>query len=722
MTTLIISEKNKAAKAIAEALGNTQIIKKSKYISIYYISSKDIYVVPLRGHILQYENSNSFKSWSKTNPRNIITDPNSIKKVPISISYPYISILKEISKLCDLCVIGTDADVEGCNIGLFDAFPYVKSVNSNIKISQLWLSSLEEKEIQDKFNQLIPPKWNWGESGEARAIIDAIVGFSATREFTVTYKNVTKSRKKGIISIGRVQTALLYQIYLRDELIKSFIPENYWIIDADLKVNGDIFKANHKLNPFKKDQAQVAKQIYFKIRDEKKAIILDTSKFVETIKPPTPLNTSKALVLLTKTLKINARSAFEALNQLYLNKLISYPRTDSDIYKDNFDHFQYIKKFGSHSDYGLYTADLLKRKRFQPTRGKIDAGDHPPITPIESVELNSKKFKTEIQKKVYDIIARYYLALFGKEGKESKTTINLEIKEELFVSKITALIEEGFLSITPFLRKNYDREIVIKDKHLPVKSISLIEKKTQPPPYYSDSTLLKMMEHDRLGTKSTRPIIIEILIKRGFIVSKNRAYYITSLGRFLIDSLKEIWLPFLKSDFTRFIEGLLDDIKENKKNRNDAVNIARNTFLELFDKFISKKSEFTLKLEKLTKSLEQEEKKDTKSYSLSNIFCPSCKKPSLMIVQNSSGYRNIACSTKDCNYKTPIPKVGIFQVLNTKCSICGFNAFKFTRKKQKKQYVYYICPNCWKTKAFCSECNDYAIEKDLCVKKQKSLI
>ncbi len=719
MTTLIISEKNKAAKAIAEALGNVQVIKKSKYISIYYISSKDIYVVPLRGHILQYENSDSFKSWSKTNPRNIITDPNSIEKIPISTSYPYITILKEISKLCDLCVIGTDADIEGCNIGLFDAFPFVKRINSDIKISQLWLSSLEEKEIQDKYNQLIHPKWSWGESGEARAIIDAIVGFSATREFTVTYKHVTKNRKKGIISIGRVQTALLYQIYLRDELIKSFIPENYWTIDADLAVNGDIYKANHKLNPFKKDQEQLAKQIYLKIRNETKARILDTSKFVETIKPPTPLNTSKALILLTKTLRINARSAFEALNQLYLNKLISYPRTDSDVYKDSFDHIQYMKKFTSHSDYGLYTTDLLKEKRFNPTRGKFDAGDHPPITPIESVELNSNKFKTAIQKKVYDMITRHYLALFGKEGKESKTIINLEIKEELFVSKITALTDEGFLSIAPFLRKSYDREILIKDKLLPVKSISLTGKKTQPPPYYSDSTLLKMMEHDRLGTKSTRPIIIEILIKRGFIVSKNRAYYITLLGRFLIDSLKEIWLPFLKSDFTRFIEGLLDDIKDNKKNLNEAVNIARNTFLELFDKFIAKKSEFILKLENLTKSLEQEEKIEAKSYSLKNVLCLSCKKPSLMVVQNSNGFKNIVCSTEGCKYEISIPSKGIFQVLDTKCSICGFNAFKFTRKKQKRQFVYYICPNCWKEEGFCSECDDYAIEKDICIKKTK---
>ena len=82
MATLIIAEKNKAAKAIADALGPVKSIKKSKSLQIYEVPSKNIYVIPLRGHILEYRNTESFKSWTKSIPREIITNPNSIEKFP----------------------------------------------------------------------------------------------------------------------------------------------------------------------------------------------------------------------------------------------------------------------------------------------------------------------------------------------------------------------------------------------------------------------------------------------------------------------------------------------------------------------------------------------------------------------------------------------------------------------------------------------------------------
>ena len=134
MPTLIISEKNKAAQAIAEALGKVQRISE-KNISIYHVQSQDIYVIPLRGHIQQYENTAAFKKWSGSEPREIITNPSAIAKIPSVYSGSYISALKKYAKLGDICIIGTDADVEGCNIGLLDAFPFVKSSNPRIKIS-----------------------------------------------------------------------------------------------------------------------------------------------------------------------------------------------------------------------------------------------------------------------------------------------------------------------------------------------------------------------------------------------------------------------------------------------------------------------------------------------------------------------------------------------------------------------------------------------------------
>ena len=86
MATLIISEKRKAAEAIAQALGSVQKIQVNKSVSVFFIKSRDIYVVPLRGHIQQYENIAEFKSWTGKDPREIITNPNAIEKIPIKYS------------------------------------------------------------------------------------------------------------------------------------------------------------------------------------------------------------------------------------------------------------------------------------------------------------------------------------------------------------------------------------------------------------------------------------------------------------------------------------------------------------------------------------------------------------------------------------------------------------------------------------------------------------
>ena len=126
MSTLIIAEKSKAAKSIAEALGPTRSIKKSKYLYVYHVSSKDIYVVPLRGHLLEHRNTPKYKNWNNPPPRNIITDDKAIKKYQIRGMGPYIKALEEYAIKCDHCIIGTDADIEGCNIGIIDALPFVK--------------------------------------------------------------------------------------------------------------------------------------------------------------------------------------------------------------------------------------------------------------------------------------------------------------------------------------------------------------------------------------------------------------------------------------------------------------------------------------------------------------------------------------------------------------------------------------------------------------------
>lgn len=714
MATLIISEKNKAAEAIAKTLGPVIVIEKTKQLKVYFIPSKDIYVIPLRGHILEYRNTDAFKSWTKTSPRDIITNPSAIDKVPNNSAYSYIKTLKEYSKITDHCIIGTDADIEGCNIGIFDALPFVKQMNPNITVSQMWLSSLQKNEIINKFKNLIAPKYSWGESGEARAIIDAFIGFSATREVTNTLRLLLNKFKIRFTSIGRVQTSLLYLIYLREQEIINFIPEPYFLIDADLLNGSIVIQAHHQFNPFKKDQESNARKIFQKIKDERVGKIIDSSKKIIRKSPPMPLNTSKALVLLTKKLRIPASLAMQTMNTLYLNKIISYPRTDSDIYKLDFNHIDMLQKFTSHSQFQNYTKNLLKNNRINPTIGKRDMGDHPPITPLESLELNNSRLESDLQKKVYNILARHYLALFGEDALESKQNLEVLIKDEPFKSQIVSLISPGFLEIVPFLKSKYDTEIQIVGDELPIKEIKLLEKETTPSPRYTDTSLLKLMEKNHLGTKSTRPVIIKLLQTRRLTERIKYNYKITDLGKFIIENLIEVWLPFLKPEFTKSVEAKLEEIKNKKRGMNDVVNEIRHEFLQLFDKFLINKHKLVSKINNY---------KIDYNIPLTTSSCPFCNTNPMKFI-NLKNKRFLVCSDDNCKQYLSLPKNGTLKLLESVCSICNFNIFKVVLRKNNKPLTYYLCPKCWNesfkeksSKGFCSNCEEYRIFKGRCIKK-----
>ncbi|TXT60303.1 MAG: Topoisomerase IA (Type III) [Promethearchaeota archaeon] len=725
MVTLIIAEKKKAAQAIAESLGSIKTIKEAKSLEIYHIPQKDIYVLPLRGHILEHRNSEQYKSWTKSVPREIITNPRAIDKQPKPYASPYIKALKKYGKKCQKCIIGTDADIEGCNIGIFDALPFIKQVNHTINVSQLWLSSLQKQEIITKFNNQIQPKWSWADSGEARALIDAIIGFSATREVTNTLKPLLTKISRKFVSIGRVQTSLLYLLYLRDKEIKNFTPVPYFTIDGFFSYQQHQLKGYHIANPFKQNEFQRAQSIYEKIKHENFANIIDNSKQSNILYPPTPLNTSKALMLLTKILHISANTALKVMNDLYLNKIISYPRTESDVYKSNFNHQGILQKFNAHSSYGGYVSHIIKKGFFQPTKGKKDAEDHPPITPLESLELTSTKLKNNLQVQVYNLLSRHYLALFGENAVESKIKLKLSVKEEIFNSSLVSLVYEGFLQIAPFLKKTYDPLLRITAETLGIDKIELNRKETKPPAYYTDTSLLRLMEKNNLGTKSTRPVIIQTLEQRGLIEKQKRHYDITKLGIFLIENLIKVWLPFLKPKFTQMIEVLLNEIKEKKKSKDVVIKEMREIFLKLFDKFLANKKILEAKITSLDTTKFQST--NSNSTNITSADCPHCHQAKMKLITPPSKKKFLVCLNEQCQTKyLNVPNKGRLYILkNSFCSKCGFNVFKVYISKKNKSFTYYMCPNCWNKgykenisrKGFCSQCKEYEIQKNKCVKK-----
>jgi len=741
---MMISEKYKAAQAIADALGPYRTIKQVGF-QIFHNQARDLYIIPLRGHILRYINTPKYKFWTSQDPRNIITDKQAIAKTPVSYAGPYIKALKTYAKICNHCIIATDADIEGCNIGLIDALTNIIPVNRGIKVSQLWLNTLQKQDIVRAYAKLITPKYEWANSGEARAIIDAVIGFSATREVSLTLKPVLNKLQTKFASIGRVQSSLLYLLYLREKEIRDFKPDKFWTIQANLlpktTTQPIILKVHHTKNPFKVET--VAKTIHANIQNAKKGTLTKVVNTPRKVRPPYPLNTSKALMLLTKRLGISAKVALKTLEELYLNKLISYPRTDSNKYPANFNHGQYLQKMVTNSSYGGWVQKLFQNNRVNPRNGPIDAGDHPPITPIESVNPKSPKFKTSLQEKVYDLIARHYLALFGEDAEEVQTKVEVDILNELFVGRFLVLVKPGFYEIAPFLKPKFDIDMKLSQGIVPVKDVTLLEKQTQPPPQYSDTSILKLMEKHNLGTKSTRPSHIDTLEKRNYIKRVQKSYFVMELGYTLMDSLKNVWVSFLDPKFTEWVETHLLAVKDGKMTMQKAVDTVRDEFLKLFDKFRLQKPQFLTQMKTLEQSgnIVKGRKGFTKgtatsqkgSYSsasssgtsLSTSLCPKCKKAKMQLIITKDRKKFLKCTDDSCKHWLPLPRNGSPRLLKGKCSICGFNIVKVSGKRDNKKLQYYLCPVCWKEgldkkvdgKGFCSSCQEYTVIDGKCKKR-----
>jgi ssDNA-binding Zn-finger/Zn-ribbon topoisomerase 1 len=237
------------------------------------------------------------------------------------------------------------------------------------------------------------------------------------------------------------------------------------------------------------------------------------------------------------------------------------------------------------------------------------------------------------------------------------------------------------------------------------------------------------MESNHLGTKATRPIIIQLLLDRELIYRNNKSqYFCSELGIFLIEILKDIWLPFLKPDFTRFTEENLEDIKENNKKMNVAIDVVKKRFLELFDDFVMNKNDIFPKINnfQIPTNDKAEYKGDNRSSIITKSMCPFCKNSSMKLITTRRDIRFLMCMNEKCQKKyLLLPKKGKIIPLITKCSLCGFDVFKIKTKKNNRFYNYNICPNCWSTglqkekgKNFCSHCENFQIINGKCVKRE----
>ncbi len=665
---LVICEKNIAARRIAFILSRGQ--GKSTHlgkIPVYSFTkdNESWTVIGLKGHIINLDYPSGFNQWTKIPPHKLI-EVEPLKKVSErGIAAALQTLVKDTPSL----IVATDFDREGELIGV-EVVNLLRSYNPNItQIKRARYSAITPFEINTAFDNLTEVDYNLSNAGEARQVIDLVWGAVLTRFISLTSRRLGRD----FLSIGRVQSPTLALLVEREKEIKTFIPQPYWTLLAQLKKDKPI-DASHEHGVFREEQP--AQEIYDKIKESKEALTKEVKKVINHEVPPAPFNTT-TFIQAASYLGFAAAKAMSIAEELYMMGLTSYPRTDNTVYPPSLNINGILQKL-SDAHFSKEVKEIQTNGREYPTRGKQQTTDHPPIHPVDAP---SKKLGVD-QAKIYELICRRFFATLAKDAISETTDVWFDISGEKFITSGYRLIEANWKQLYPYFKeKKKQLPELFEGEKLEVVKITIKKDFTKPPQRYTQGTLIAKMEQLSLGTKSTRHEIISKLYGRKYVIGGTPTPTSTAIA--VVDAM--INTDVVKPKMTAELEADMNDIAEGKKTLEDTV----------------KESRFMLT--KVMQELEPEKEKIKENINnavkAQNTIgpCPKCGK-SLMVRVSKKGKRFVGCTGyPECMNTYSLPQQGGLTMTTKQCDACNSPIVQ-VKMKERRSWDLCINPECPKKK------------------------
>ena len=643
---LIISEKANAAKKIAQFLAEGTV-KDGKHRSVphhtFTWKGEETVSVGLKGHVLNPEYPEEYSNWQKVEPSALI-DAEILKSVS---EKGVANAVQSLSKKADRVVIATDFDREGELIGV-ESLSLVFEANPKLmdNVERARFSALTKAEVNRAFDGLVEVSRDLAAAGEARQDIDLIWGATLTRWVS----RATKRYGSAFLSVGRVQSPTLVLIAERERERRAFIPEPYWEIEANLQ-NGEPFGVHHAKGRFK-DEAE-AKTAHENIADT--ATVTEVKQKSASRPAPAPFNTTSFLTA-AAGIGISPSRAARLAEDLYTDGYVSYPRTDNTVYPKSLDMREVLGYLKRVEGVGPYAEKLLSGGELKPTRGKKQTTDHPPIYPTGYA---SKKALRDDQWKIYQLIVRRFLATLSGPSKSLRTTLRFDSGGEPLMTGGTIITEEGWLGIYPYSRRA-DEEIPDLSEGQEVKVIEkeILAKETQPPGRYGQGRLLNVMEDLGLGTKATRPNIIQNLYNRGYVHAD--PLIPTETGIAVAQALKDFASEIASHEMTAELEKSMDAISEGKLSKENVVDESRDVLRRVYEHLTESEEKFA---DVVWTGIREDEILGP---------CKNCGEDLIVRRNRKSRKRFAGCSGyPECKTTYSLPQRGDIIPLGTLCDACG---------------------------------------------------
>jgi DNA topoisomerase III len=519
-------------------------------------------------------------------------------------------------------------------------------------VLRLWISSLTNEAILAGFDSLRDGRSMkpLEDAARSRGEADWIVGMNATRAYSVRFGG-----RGNVLSVGRVQTPTLKLLVDREREIRNFEPEKFWTVHARFSREGSTYDGvwfKNKQNRL--PEKETAHRIAEKVRDGT-GTVRKAQKKTAAEKPPLLYDLTELQRNANARYGFTAERTLRAAQALYEEKkLITYPRTSSRyLSKDMVGGLKKrVEAAGVLSALSPFAEKLLEAPKLPISRRIVDDSK---VTDHHAIVPTSKKSSDDLppdEAKVYDLVARRFLAVFFPAARFENTTVVTEVREETFLSRGRVVLEAGWRALYPDGvggRKEKEPPVlppIEVGQEWAVAKVGVKEGETKPPPRYSESALLGAMEtagklvedeelrqqmkDSGLGTPATRAATIERLIKVGYIEREKKALVPTEKGKSLIGLLGES--PLTSAELTARWEERLAKMEKGAERRPD---------------FMSDINGFAAKLVEEVRGMEGE-KLAAPSRSREPLGpCPKCGSP---VVETKKAYGCSAWKKTGCDF------------------------------------------------------------------------
>lgn len=600
--------------------------------------------------------------------------------------------LKKAASKADKVYLATDPDREGEAI----SWHLSKALKLDPKkMRRITFNEITKSAVKASLKNARDIDMNLVNEQQARRCLDRMVGYEIS---PLLWKKI----KRGL-SAGRVQSVALRIIADREDEINSFIPKEYWTLDADLQVDGmkKPLTAHFYGKDGKKAELQSEEQVRQVLSDlqGESFHVEELKKGERTRKAPLPFTTSTLQQEASRTLNMSTYKTMQVAQQLYEGitlpregtvGLISYLRTDSTRISEEADQAarSYIaKQYG-----GAYTAT---GNTANTNKNAQDAHEAIRPTDITRTPVSVKEHLTREQFRLYQLIWKRFTASRMTPARYETDSVKIKAGKYTFTAASSKVIFDGFLSVYApeedgKVRDDYLSGITEKS------SLKLLEYQqeqhfTQPPAHYTEATLVKTLEELGIGRPSTYAPTITTIIARHYVTREKKNLYMTELGEVVNDMMKQAFPSIVDVNFTANMEQLLDAVGDGIINWKTVV------------------ENFWPDLEASVQAAEKELDKVKIEDEVSDVICENCGRH--MVVKYGPHGKFLACpGFPECRNTKPYQeKIGV------SCPRCGG---EILRKKTRKGRVYYGCehyPECefmsWQqpVREKCPKCGGYMV-------------